>query len=511
MLEPLGLPKDLTADEFTRFRDYINGHSGIYLEDSKRDSLRISLVTRTTRRGFESFDEYFRILTADEDEFKELMNLVTINETSFFRFPAQFEALRDHVLPEVMRSRPQGRQHAIRIWSAGCSTGEEPYSIAITLAEAGLEGLGRQPHVLGTDVSTAALNVARRAVYSTKSLLNVPPEVVRRHFEETEAGQRVRRQTRSMVEFSYHNLIKEPYPLSLMGAWDAVFCRNVTIYFKLESTRRVVENFYRMLNPGGYLFVGHSETLTNISSAFEPLEVGGVFLYRRPVARPFAVAPLQVPPAAPDGKARPDGAGTTKRCAVAKAESGTSRPEPADGASEVEASSETEALFEEARRLAGTGRPEEVLAVVERLEEADPEGAEAHLLAAYVHADLGDYAEALAACRRALAVNPLLPSARFILGIIHQRQGDVPSAVSELKKTIYIDADFALAHLNLGNLYKSQRKWDAASRSYENALRALSVEPRGEWSVFMGGFQTDLLVKTVERSLLECRKASSDG
>ncbi|PKL74208.1 MAG: hypothetical protein CVV27_21670, partial [Candidatus Melainabacteria bacterium HGW-Melainabacteria-1] len=106
-----------------------------------------------------------------------------------------------------------------------------------------------------------------------------------------------------------------------------------------------------------------------------------------------------------------------------------------------------------------------------------------------------------------LAINPLLPVARYILGIIHQRQGDPVRAISELKKTIYIEADFALAHLNLANIYKAQRKWDTAAREYENALRALYKSPEGSWTEFLGGFKVDLLAKTCERSLLECRKA----
>lgn len=499
MVNGAGLPKDLSAEEFSRFRDYIQSHSGIYLEDGKRDSLRISLVTRATRHSFRSYDEYFRLLAADPDEFKELLNLITINETSFFRFPAQFEALRAHVLPEIMRTRGAGSGQPLRVWSAGCSTGEEPYSLAIALIEAGVEALGWKPHVLGTDVSTAALSAARRGVYPAKALLNVPGDLVDRHFEEVAEGFRVRKNTRRVTEFAYQNLIKEPYPLSLMGAWDVVFCRNVTIYFRIESTTRVVANFFRMLNPGGYLFVGHSETLTNISEDFEAIEAGGVFLYRKPPAKPFTVAPIVVPRAGARERRRPE------RTRATQAEpSGV--PAGSEGREVDEAAS-----FERARNLAAAGEPRQVLDVVARLKDARPDSVEAHLLAAYAHADLGEYADALTDCRAALAVNPLLPSARYILGIIHQRQGDPVGALSELKKTIYIDPDFALAHLNLGNLYKAQHKWDAACRSYENALRSLKSNPEGEWAVFMGGFDSDLLVKTVERSLLECRRAAGTG
>ena len=279
------LRKDLTPEEFQRFRDWIHHHSGIYLEESKVDSLRISLVTRATRLGFLEYDEYFDVLSRDEDEFKELMNLVTINETSFFRFPAQFDALRDRVIPEILENKPKVSR-SFRVWSAGCSTGEEPYSIAMTLLDSALEARGMRSEVLGTDVSTQALDRAKAAVYPAKALASLPQNTVQRWFEPVKGGHRPRARARDIVAFSYHNLIKEPYPLVFAANWDIIFCRNVTIYFRPESTRRVVNNFYESLNPGGYLFIGHSETLTSISDRFEPVEIGGVFLYRKPMPTP---------------------------------------------------------------------------------------------------------------------------------------------------------------------------------------------------------------------------------
>lgn len=491
------LAKDLTLEEFRRFRDLLHRQSGIYLEESKLDSLRISLVTRATRLGFNTLTQYHDVLSRDDQEFNELLNLVTINETSFFRFPAQFDALRTQVLPEIMASKT-GTNRGVRIWSAGCSTGEEPYSIAMTLLDAGVEASGFKPQVLGTDVSTKALARAKAGVYGKRAMLSVPTDVVSRFFEPTASGDlRIGDRVRSHVDFGYQNLIREPYPLSLMGNWDIIFCRNVTIYFKLESTRRVVSNFYESLNEGGYLFVGHSETLTSVNDEFEPVEIGGVFLYRKPVARKafsFGQSPARTPrpskTVARTARVRPP---------VSAAPPPAPVPEPGG------------ATIEQARIDLKEGRPERVLESVAAILAVDPNNAEAHLLSAYVHADVGDYDTAMRDADRALAINPLLPVARYILGIIHQRQGDAVRAVSELKKTIYIDADFALAHLNLANIYKSQRKWDHAMKEYENALRSMYKNPDGAWLEFAGGFQADLLVRTCERSLVECRKALGGG
>lgn len=486
------LAKDLTLEEFRRFRDLLHRQSGIYLEESKLDSLRISLVTRASRLGYQSLQEYYKALERDDSEFNELLNLVTINETSFFRFPAQFDALRDRVLPELMAAKAGGNK-GVRIWSAGCSTGEEPYSIAMTLIDSGIEVAGYKPQVLGTDVSTKALARAKSGVYGKRAMMSVPEDVVTRHFERTASGDyRVRDRVRSYVDFGYQNLIREPYPLSLMGNWDIIFCRNVTIYFRLDSTRRVVQNFYDSLNEGGYLFVGHSETLTSVNEKFEAVEIGGVFLYRKPVSRRAFVF----------GQPAPKTPRRTREATAAPTKKVAAKPAATSDAPDIDP-------LEQARIDLKEGRPERVLEIVEAVLTTDPNNAEAHLLSAYVHADTGDYDEAMRASHRALAVNPLLPVARYILGIIYQRQGDPVRAISELKKTVYIDADFALAHLNLANIYKAQRKWDAAAKEYENALKSLHNSPNGTWTEFSGGFQADLLVRTCERSLVECRKAMS--
>ena len=511
------LSKDLTLAEFRQFRDYIHQHSGIFLEESKLDSLRISLVTRATRIDCSAWDAYFEVLARDEKEFRELMSLVTINETSFFRFPAQFEALRDHVIPEIIGA--SGRDdRQFRVWSAGCSTGEEPYTIAMTLSDSALDGSGWHSEVSGTDVSTKALGVARNGVYSARHLLNVKPEAVERHFVRVDDDAwRVAPHVRRLVEFSYHNLIKEPYPLSIMGTWDVIFCRNVTIYFKLESTRRVVSNFFDSLNEGGYLFVGHSETLTSISDQFEPVETGGVFLYRKPrCARRVAswsgsTSTEPVPPpstrasrrAAAGSVAATPAPRRAERPAAARASAPV--PEPAaDPGAPAETLSDLIACAK--ARLAG-GDTAGALEAVEVVLAADRNNAEGLLIAAQVHADTGDYDRALAGATQALTANPLLPGARYVLGIIHQRQGDIVRAISELKKTVYIDPEFALAHMNLANIYKAQGRFDLACRAYDNALRAAHKDPEGPWTLYLGGWKADVVLRTCERSLLECRKA----
>jgi chemotaxis protein methyltransferase CheR len=505
------LEKDLTAEQFDELRDWIHQHSGIFLDSSRLDPLRISLVARATRLGFSDRSDYFRLLKGDEREFKELMNLVTINETSFFRFPGQFDALSESVVPEILESKSK-MNRSFRAWSAGCSTGEEPYTIAMSLLGSRLPEAGFTPEVLGTDVSTQALDRAREAVYRPKSLANLPQDVVQKWFEPVSGGHRPIAAVRDAVEFSYHNLIKEPYPLELMGNWDVIFCRNVTIYFKFESTRRVVNNFFDSLNPGGYLFIGHSESLTSICDRFETVEVDGVFLYRKPRPRRrvsfdevVAARASNRPASASERSARAGAAGPRSEKVPAES-AAADREMPSVGAPDSEVVAQMVVL---AYQLLEEGRPTEARAAADAALAQDPASIEALIVRAYTHADDGDLDAAIGEARRVLEIDPQVASAHYILGLIYQRQGDQDSALEAFTRTIDVDSDFVLAHFNMANLYKSRGALTEACREYRSTQAALKASPAGPWTAFLGGFRADLLAQTCERSLIECDKGPS--
>jgi len=502
------LRKDLTTEEFELFRDWIHKHSGIFLEDIKVDSLRISLVTRATRHEIYDYGDYFELLSHDEDEFKALMNLVTINETSFFRFPQQFEALRDKVIPRILSDRPASAARRFRVWSAGCSTGEEPYTIGMTLLDSHLAAMGYVCEILGTDVSTKALERARDAIYPARALANLSQNTIQQWFEPVALGHRPAPAVRDLCEFHYHNLIKEPYPLAFMSGWDIIFCRNVTIYFRMESTRRVVDHFFDALNPGGFLFIGHSETLTSISDRFELVEIDGVYLYRKPLPkRPLtfseavaqrkerATATTRRQPSSP----RPE---VTRAAATPRRQAPPARTEEPVGVDhEVSAADE---LVARAHALLESAQAGEALALASEALSIEPANVDAHLVAAFAHADMGQLDAAIAQAQAVLADDPLTAGARYIMGIIHQQRGDMDAALSEFKRTVYIDRDFVLAHFAIANIHRARGETANACREYENTLRALYMKPEGQWTAFLGGFRPDLLARTCERSLLEC-------
>ena len=234
--------------EFLRFRDLIAERAGIYFGPGKHEILKNNLLQRMEDCGLATFSDYFQLLSspAGTKEFDHLLNVITVPETYFFRDRAQFEALERVVIPEVLKEKSYPGA-SLRIWSAGCSSGEEPYTIAMILA-ANMGG-GEYPpvQILATDLSQAALEAARRGVYGARSVREVPKEHLSRFFNQSGDRYSLDESIKRMVEFRYFNLVTEPYPLGEMSGWDIIFCRNVTIYFEADSTKKVIHNFYVIL------------------------------------------------------------------------------------------------------------------------------------------------------------------------------------------------------------------------------------------------------------------------
>lgn len=268
-----GLEFDLTDREFDRFSRIIYETSRIALNDGKKELLRARLGKILRRRGIASFREYLTLVEEDRtgEELTLLLDAVSTNLTSFFREADHFRFLEATVLPHLDATRKARGDRKIRAWSAGCSSGEEPYSLAITLLEALGGGAGWDIRLLATDISTKVLAMARNGLYSSDRVKTVSPQVVARHFlpETGSDGQklfRVAPAVRDLVTFGHLNLL-EPYPFK--GPFDAIFCRNVMIYFDKKTQETLVNGFHRYLADGGYLFIGHSESLNGVAHPFQ--------------------------------------------------------------------------------------------------------------------------------------------------------------------------------------------------------------------------------------------------
>jgi chemotaxis protein methyltransferase CheR len=215
-------------------------------------------------------------------------------ETSFFRYPSVYEAFEKRVLPELHVKKFWKNPRTLRIWSAGCSTGEEPYSIAITIADSLSFSDSWNVEILATDVGRHALKQAERGVYSGRSLGSVSPERLATHFTQSNGGHQVKPRLRKMVTFAQMNLASAVY----VGRMDMIFCMNVLIYFTEERRRTLVQRFYDTLEPGGYLFLGHSESISKMPVKFQAIVLNDCILYRKPTAEE-----LQKPELVAEGRA----------------------------------------------------------------------------------------------------------------------------------------------------------------------------------------------------------------
>ncbi len=272
----------LDDETFRLLSDLIHGYCGISFQEDMRFLLERRLKSRLGKLGLHSFRDYYRHLRFDpkrQRELEEAAELLTTNETYFFREKAQLRAFTEDILPAMAAARRTRRR--LRIWSAGCSSGEEAYTVAMLMLESHLFEDWRLD-VFGTDISRAVLATARRGTYRQHALRETETRFIRRYFERTDEGaMRVTDAVRRIVSFGHLNLV-DPQMIGLVGEMDVIFCRNVLIYFGAEVKRKLISSFYDHLSPGGYLLLGHSESLLNLSTDFELVHLEHDLVYRRP-------------------------------------------------------------------------------------------------------------------------------------------------------------------------------------------------------------------------------------
>jgi len=257
----------ITDEEFERFRSLVYRESGISLNDGKKSLVVSRLSNRLRTLGLKTFHDYFEHVATETagDEFTQMLDCISTNKTDFFREPRHFQFLRERILPSLEA------QKRIRIWSSACSSGEEPYTIAMTLYDGVATPLQWDCKVLASDLSTRVLTQAASGVYEEERLRELSPEIVPRHFLKGSGAQagmvRVKPHLSDMILFQRINLMDERYPIKT--PLDVIFCRNVMIYFDRPTQEALVNKFHRYLKPGGHLFIGHSESLQWVEHPFQ--------------------------------------------------------------------------------------------------------------------------------------------------------------------------------------------------------------------------------------------------
>jgi chemotaxis protein methyltransferase CheR len=272
----------MSDDQFKVMSKIIYDRSGIHFPDNKKYIIESRLSHRISELEMEDFDQYIAYLTMGPyqmDEFQEMFNRITINETSFFRNDAQLDVFERDILPELLDARAKTKR--LRIWSAACSTGEEPFTLAMLLHRSlGVRLSDWRIEILGTDISEKALQVAQSGVYTSYAIRSTPKLMLDRYFKQTDRHYHLDETIRSMVNFEKHNL-KDSLAARRHGMWDVIFCRNVLIYFDDPMKKGVIDMFEKQLVNDGTLFIGHSERIKTLTDKFAQLEIPQGFCYQK--------------------------------------------------------------------------------------------------------------------------------------------------------------------------------------------------------------------------------------
>jgi chemotaxis protein methyltransferase CheR len=460
-----------THDLYSRLKDLISVECGFQLDEPTPLSVDSCIQRRMKDVNTPTYDDYLEYIDCHADgqeELRKLIASITVNETNFFRHPDQFTALRDNVIPEIIdRKLQRGTpvEPIMSVWSAGCSTGDEPYTIALQVRDCLDPFHANNVEILGTDIDEDVLPHARAGLYTMRTLKYVDERHRQNYFDPVDGGYRVKQDIRRMVDFRYHNLIKTPYPRAKWQKWDVIFCRNVIIYFDRKTVRCVISNLYDSLAEGGYLFLGYSESLNGIFKNLTLCRFGDIFAYRK----------------------------------ESRAESRTRRSEPQPAHHGKQGPLESrKRLLDETRKLLESEKYDEALLKAEELVRKHPEDAKACSLAARVYLEKGCHEEAAEAAGRAIDIDPLQTHAHFILGVICGKQKDYDLSIRYLRRSLYLDDTLVMAHFQLADIYQKKKQNEDALREYNNAIRLLERSGPDVYLEFACGFYP--------RSILEmCR------
>jgi chemotaxis protein methyltransferase CheR len=263
----------ITEKEFNLFRDIIYRQTGIQMTEKKRNLIVARLSKRLRALNLSNFSEYYEYLNTSfdaPDELNNLINRITTNKTDFFREKHHFDFLVNEIFPSFIDSARKSGARRLRIWSAGCSSGEEPYSIAMTVADFFKDERGWDLKILATDLDTDILMKAAKGVYSSQQITPVPINYLSKYFVRTSQGYEVSPHIKAMIAFRRLNLMDPSFPMK--KPFDIIFCRNVMIYFDEETRKDLVKKYYSHLSDNGYMFVGHSESLMYMKHLFKFLK-----------------------------------------------------------------------------------------------------------------------------------------------------------------------------------------------------------------------------------------------
>ncbi|MFZ0320816.1 MAG: CheR family methyltransferase [Candidatus Sulfotelmatobacter sp.] len=470
-----------TDAQFQQISTLVAGHLGLHFPPERWPDLQRAICGAAEECGCQhDLDRYVQELllpTLTVKQLDVLASYLTVGETYFFREKRSLEVFEKNIVPELIRKRTD---KSIRVWSAGCATGEEPYSIAITLSMlmAGLEKWNVE--ILATDLNSKSLQKASEGIYGEWSFRGVPPGVRSACFEAVKEGRwAIRPAIKKMVNFAQLNLVEDGVAAlsNLTARSDVIFCRNVLMYFTPDGRAKVIQKLYRSLARDGWLIVSPTETSHELFSEFAAISFGDVTLYRKSTQLRKSATLLSVVH---------DENGPGSRLPERRFEN----PEPAKASvrdasqqgedHEVHAKTHAENVeppvtsYRQALALYELGRYEDARQAIERLLSQNGNDTQAMLLLAHAYANEGKLAAALVWCDKAIAADKMTARAHYLRATILQERGSLPEALFAFKQTVYAEPQFVLAHFSLGNLALKHGKVKDSEKHFENVLLLLA-------------------------------------
>jgi chemotaxis protein methyltransferase CheR len=471
----------LTQQEITRLRDLITSYSGLSESLQTSDALERAIGQRLAAHGLDSLHDYWpHIRSHISGEMSSLVQLLTNKETYFFRELHQFEVLRDRILPELVAARKflarpdyglgspdPGERQPLRLWSAGCSTGEEAYSLAIILLEYQRRYGSLDAGVIATDIDAAAIETARRGQYGERAIRLVPVDLLQRYFAFDGLLFHVIPEVARLVRFQAHNLADERSFPGLSGL-DVIFCRNVTIYFDQEARDRLNIRLAGSLREGGCLFVASAETMSHNSGRLELFPIGNIFLFRKRASVGGPLLP-SVPVLLPS---RQPGPPPTLESGAhpARTPRPAGRTQPQNGAVYP---SMPGTWLDQARQAFQRQEYDAALSDLDEIPTDQPVVLEAYSLRAAILLQQERLDEAEIVCQYLLAHDPWHIDAHFLMGLISYHQGQAEAAIQSLKTAVYLQPEHRWAHFYLAEAYRILGLKDKARREYKNTLNLL--------------------------------------
>ncbi|MGB8991231.1 MAG: CheR family methyltransferase [Desulfobaccales bacterium] len=460
------MPHQISDELLVRFSDFLAAGIGLRFPPNRRQDLARGMKAAARDLGCDRPEQCIRQLMLAplaREQIEILASHLTVRETYFFREKKSLAVLENHILPELIRDRRQQGQLRLRIWCAGCASGEEAYTLAILLNRLIADLENWQIHILATDINPLALQKAARGLYGKWSFRDTPSEIIERYFVRRDGRWEILPHLKGMVTCAYHNLVADPYPAlaNQTNAMDLILCRNVLMYFAAAQARKVLQNLGKSLVEGGWLIVSLTETSMVRFSPLVTVNFPGVTVYRKDSGakqiEPGAACPTFLPAVNLGGqkKARLDFPRAQDRLPARPTRPPEVMPAPFPEPLLPGPTEGTAAMGEGAL-------PERVEDLVRRARSC---------------ADLGDLAAALAWCEQAVAADRLNPAWHYLRATILQEQDALAEAALSLRKAIYLDQDFIMAHFTLGNVTLRQGNPRGARKHFNNVLALLDGHP----------------------------------